>query len=96
MDWDEAVAIANRELREMEGATFPLRLAPREFWQERSWCYVFAFNTVVFYELNDMRNMIPTGPLIVPKDGAEPWVAPSAFPVDRILDDYEREHGIAL
>ena len=95
MIWDEAIVIAERELRGMEGAAIPLRLAPPEFWQERSWCYVFPFNTAVSYEHNDPRSMIPTGPLIVPKDGTGPWVAPSAYPVERILDQYEREHGIS-
>ena len=56
---------------------------------------MFPFNTVAFLEHRDLLNSIPTGPLIVPKDGSEPWVAPSAYPVETILDEYEREHGIS-
>ena len=95
MDLNEAVATAERALRGAERADLPLRQAPREFWLERSWCYVFPFNTVAFFDHNDLRNSIPAGPLVVPKDGTTPWGAPSAPPIERFLEAYEQEHGIS-
>ena len=95
MNLDEAVAAAERELRAMENPDLPLRLDSRELWQERSWCYVFPFNSVAFLDRDEILQVIPTGPLIVPKNGSEPWVSPSAFPVKQVLDEYERDHGIS-
>lgn len=95
MDLDEAVALATRRLREIERPDVPLRLGdPERTWTERSWCYVFGFNSVAFLDRHDIGKMVPSGPIVVPKDGSPVWVLPSALPRDEALDRYEREHGI--
>jgi hypothetical protein len=35
-----------------------------------------------------------TGPLVVPKSGAEPWVAPSSPPLERWLNEYAERAGL--
>lgn len=96
MDLDEAVALATRELREIERTDLPLRLGdPERTWTERSWCYVFGFNSVAFLDHDDFTKMVPSGPIVVHKDGSAVWVLPSALPRDQALDLYEREHGLS-
>lgn len=95
MDLDEAVELATRRLREMERPDLPLRLDdPDKTWSERSWCYVFAFNSVAFLDHRDWEAMVPSGPIVVNKDGSGVWILPSALPPDQALDLYEREHGL--
>ena len=95
MDLDEAVALATRELRAMERPDLPLRLAdPVKTWSERSWCYVFGFNSVAFLDHGDINAMIVTGALVVNKDRSRIWVTPTAWPASVALDRYEQEHGL--
>ena len=93
MDVDEAVAVATGRLRAMERPDLPLRLDPATPWAQRSWCYVFSFNSVAFLDHDDVGAFIPTGALVVNKDRSDVWITPSAFPVDQALDQYERQHG---
>jgi hypothetical protein len=96
VDLDEAVALATRELREIERPDVPLRLTdPGPAWAERSWCYVFGFNSVAYLDHDDVGAMVPSGPIVVNKDGSGAWVLPSALPRDEALDLYEREHGLS-
>jgi hypothetical protein len=95
VDLDEAVALATRELREIERPDLPLRLDdPEKTWAERPWCYVFGFNSVAYLDHGQWDAMVPSGPIVVNKDGSGVWVLPSALPRDEALDLYEREHGL--
>ncbi len=51
---------------------------------ERSWA--FGFNTAAFLiEGNSLQSIVGVGPVVVPKDGSTPYVAPSAHPADYYL-----------
>jgi hypothetical protein len=51
-------------------------------------------NTVRAIETGDVMDTLATGPLVVPKNGAQPWVAPSRPPVERWLNDYAVRAGL--
>ena len=81
MNWDDATSIAHQHLRRMADPALPLGLSPRAQWLERSWCYVFPLNSATCYDYNRDRSWLPAGPLVVPKDRTQPWVA-TAIPAD--------------
>ncbi|GLZ02352.1 hypothetical protein Acsp02_96030 [Actinoplanes sp. NBRC 103695] len=41
-------------------------------------CWLFRFNTAAAIETGDFRDGLAVGPLVVPKDGDQPWIAPSS------------------
>ncbi|KXK63001.1 hypothetical protein AWW66_04980 [Micromonospora rosaria] len=97
MNADRALVRATAALRRLEqsGSGEPLALVP-DAATERGWCWLFPFNTVRAIETGDIMDSLATGPLVVPKDGAEPWVAPSSGPVERWLNEYAMEKDLPL
>jgi hypothetical protein len=92
MDAEAAKARATTALREIDSPE-PLALIkhpPTEY----EWCWTFTFNTVKAIETGSFSDALMTGPLVVPKSGAEVWVAPSSPPVERWLDQYAEEQGL--
>ncbi|WFE34599.1 YrhB domain-containing protein [Micromonospora sp. WMMD975] len=97
MNADRALARATVALRrvEEERPDEPLTLLP-EAATERLWCWVFPFDTVRAIETGDIMASLATGPLVVPKNNAEPWVAPSSGPIERWLNEYAMAHDLPL
>ncbi|MFJ8690498.1 YrhB domain-containing protein [Micromonospora wenchangensis] len=97
MNADRALARATVALRRIEGdgSDELLTLVPGAA-TERGWCWLFPFDTVRAVETGDIMASIATGPLVVPKNNAQPWVAPSAGPVERWLNRYAMEHDLPL
>jgi hypothetical protein len=93
MDLDAARAQATEALQEIETGQ-PLALVSPDAPSEYEWCWLYPFNTVRAIETGDIMDTLATGPLVVPKSGAEPWVAPSSPPVERWLNEYAAEHGL--
>jgi Immunity protein 35 len=91
MNLEEARARATGELRRIESAELPLALAGNV--AERSWCWIFGFNSVSWLTSERFDDFIPSGPIVVNKDRSETWIAPSAPPLTRHLDDYADKHG---
>jgi hypothetical protein len=90
MDADAAGARAAEALRDLEEPGQPLvLLPPREF----DWCWLYPFNTARAVETGSFLDALVTGPLVVPKNGAQPWVAPSSPPVERWLNEYATANG---
>jgi Immunity protein 35 len=90
----EAIAAAERALRAMTRPDLPLRLHDPDRWSQRSWCFVFPFNSVGYLDHGRMEDLVPTGALVVPKDGSPPWVLPSALTTDEGLDMHERARDL--
>ena len=94
MNADEARARATEALRGLEaertGQPLALLGAPPV---DYGWCWLVPFNTVRAAETGDLADSLLTGPLVVLKDGAEPWVAPSSPPVERWLNEYAEREG---
>ncbi|MFG1918549.1 YrhB domain-containing protein [Micromonospora sp. NPDC048898] len=97
MNADRALARANAALRRLEQnrPDEPLALLP-ESATERGWCWLFPFNTARAIKTGDIMASLATGPLVVPKTGAEPWVAPSSEPIERWLNRYAMEEDLPL
>ena len=93
MDVDTARAAAAEALLDMERPGQPLVLLDPENPVEHEWCYLFAFNAVRAVE-GDRNAMMLSGPVVVPKDGAPPWAAPSSRPVERWLNDYAASNNL--
>jgi hypothetical protein len=93
MDLDAARAQATEALQEIETGQ-PLALVSPDAPSEYEWCWLYPFNTVRAIETGDIMDTLATGPLVVPKSGAEPWVALSSPPVERWLNEYAAEQGL--
>ncbi len=96
MDTDAARDRATQKLKELEDEidAGPLTLLAPEQPREYDWCWLFPFNTVQGVQSGAFMDSLATGPLVVPKNGAEPWVAPSAPPLERWLNEYAAREGL--
>lgn len=94
MDANDARAKAVAALREIEGPGQPLTLTAPDEPGEYPWCWVYPFTTVRALETGDIMDTLATGPLVVPKNGARPWVAPSSPPLERWLNEYAEREGL--
>jgi hypothetical protein len=95
MNADDAGARATAVLRELEDPGQPLALIgdrPSEY----PWCWVFSYNTAQAIETGSFLDSLVTGPLVVPKSGAEPFVAPSSPPLERWLNEYAEREGLPV
>ena len=92
MDADAAEQRAIAVLREIEDPDQPLALYPTPP-TEFEWCWLFPFNTVTAID-GDFMSSLMTGPVVVPKGGADPWIAPSSPPVERWLNEYAEREGL--
>lgn len=93
MDFEQARAAAERQLRAGEEPGTPLALTGETL--ERSWCWVFFYNTRAYIETGDsLESLAGNGPIVVNKDGSEVWTMGSAFPAEHFLDEYAKRHGL--
>ena len=92
MDVDEARRLATAKLAELQDPAQPLRLAD-EPPDEYPWCWIFTFNTERWYQTGVLTDAAMTGPLVVDKDGSATWVAPSAPPLERWLNEHATRRG---
>ncbi len=70
----------------------PLRLAdevPREY----AWCWVFPFNSERWFTTRSFTDAVVSGPIVVDKESAHTWVAPSSPPLERWLNAHAAERG---
>ena len=95
MDANDARDRATAALRELEDPARPLALLAPDAPSEYSWCWVYPFNTERAIETGDIMDTLATGPLVVPKSDAAPWVAPSSPPLERWLNEYAEREGLA-
>jgi len=93
MDVDTARARATEALQDIETQHL-LALVNPDSPAEYEWCWLYTFNTVRAIETGDIMDSLAIGPLVVPKSGAEPWVAPSSPPVERWLNEYAARNGL--
>jgi hypothetical protein len=96
MDVDTARAHAIEAIAQIERDGEPLTLIAEDTPKEYEWCWLFPFNTVRGIETGDIMDSLVTGPLVVPKNGAEPWIAPSSPPVEMWLNEYAEAEGLPL
>jgi len=89
---DEARRLAAELLTGLAEPQTPLRLADGPP-QEYSWCWVFTFNTERWFATGAFGDAVLSGPIVVDKESAHSWVAPSAPPLTRWLNAYAAEHG---
>lgn len=82
---DRAETKAESLLRSIEDR-LPLRPSIDRGVIETDDLWAYTYNSVRFLDEGDSLAMIPTGPIVVPKDGAEPWVAPSAYPALEVIE----------
>jgi hypothetical protein len=93
MDIEEARGRATAKLREVEDAGELLQLFGDDEVAAYPWCWVFPFNTVRWFETRRFTDGAISGPIVVNKDASETWIAPSAPPLERWLNQYGRERG---
>lgn len=93
MDMTEARERATAKLRDLESADNPLRLDVSRDPQERSWCWIFPFDSARYLETGNFLDSVVSGPIVVNKDGSDTWVAGTGAPLDDWLDRYARTHG---
>lgn len=91
VDAETAAARAIEALEDLAAPDEPMVLIYQE---EREWCWLFPFTTVHSLTTGDLQDTLVTGPLVVPKNGASPWVAPSSPPVERWLNEYAKENEL--
>ncbi|MEV6636923.1 YrhB family protein [Actinoplanes sp. NPDC051470] len=96
MDVDAARAQATATLRQIEEGGHPLALLDPDSPIEHEWCWLFPFNTARAIETGDFMHSLAVGPLVVPKSGDEPWVAPSSPPVEKWLNAYAERMNLTL
>ncbi|MFI7306386.1 YrhB family protein [Micromonospora aurantiaca] len=94
MNADDARTRAQAALRGLENPGQPLTLLAPDAPAEYEWCWVYPFNTVRATETGSIMDTLAVGPLVVPKNGAEPWVAPSGPPLERWLNEYAAREGL--
>jgi Immunity protein 35 len=94
MDADAALQRATAALRDLEEPGQPLALLGPDTVTEHEWCWVVPFNTVRAIQTGDVMDTLAAGPLVVPKNDAQPWVAPSSPPVERWLNEYAARAGL--
>lgn len=85
MDLETATARAERRLRELE-SDLPLRLVGGNGIVELDEVWAFAFDSVKHLDEDDVLSAVPSGPIVVPKDGSSAWVAPSAYPIEKTIE----------
>jgi hypothetical protein len=93
MDLPAARALAEAKLREIEDPGTPLRLNDEWGPQEIEWAWCFPFDSARYFETRQFTHTVPSGPIVVNKDGSDVWVANSAPPVEQWLNQYAEEHG---
>ncbi|WP_305790264.1 YrhB domain-containing protein [Symbioplanes lichenis] len=94
MNADDARARATAVLRELEDPNRPLALVNASQPGEYEWCWVFPYNTAKAIETGSFLDSLATGPLVVPKNGAQPFVAPPSPPLERWLNEYAQREGL--
>lgn len=63
---------------------------------ERDWCFVFFWNSEEFLRTGEFTAQLAgNAPIIVPKNGDDAFMLGTHAPIDRLLDDYERENRVA-
>ncbi|GAA2475002.1 YrhB domain-containing protein [Winogradskya humida] len=95
MDLTEARTLAEAKLRELESPDAPLQLN-EQYATEIPWAWYFPFNTARYFETRQFSDSAPSGPIVVNKDGSDIWVAGSAAPLEKWLNQYAEEHGYPL
>jgi hypothetical protein len=93
MDATSARALAAAKLRELTDPAYPLALDDERGPAERSWCWVFPFNTTAWFTSRHPLDAVLSGPVVVTKDGRDVFVVGTARPVDTLLAEYAATHG---
>ncbi|MDP9796888.1 hypothetical protein J2S43_005400 [Catenuloplanes nepalensis] len=93
MDLDQARTRALAKLGEIEDTATPLALDPSAAPVEVEWAWLFSFNSARYLETRSFGDLVPSGPVVVNKDGSDVWVANSAPPVEQWLNRYAEQHG---
>jgi hypothetical protein len=96
MDVDTARGRAIETLRQVEEGGHPLALLDPGNPIEHEWCWLFPFNTARAIETGDFMDSLAVGPLVVPKSGEQPWIAPSSPPVEKWLNAYAERNSLTL
>lgn len=98
MDLDEARGVAAIKLAELQAEAGK----PLEFYDgrlgvdsvaEHQWCWVFHYNSLDYLETGSILDQLLAGPIVVPKDGSEPFTLGTYAPEDQQLDDYLARRG---
>lgn len=95
-DIQQARALAEAKLREIEDPATPLVLTTPDSPREFPWAWCFSYNSARYLETNDFSDMVPAGPVVVMKDGSDVWLANSAYPVEQWLNLYAEKHGLPV
>lgn len=93
MTLDDARRLAEAKLRDIEKPGLSLRFDDQRSVEERTWCWVFWFNTEEFLESRDFLDSVLAGPIVVNKDGSDVWVVGTRRPTEELLDEYAVKHG---
>jgi hypothetical protein len=61
--------------------------------RETAWCWLFRYNTPDYMESGSHLDQIMAGPIVVPKNGGEPWTMGTYASEDEQLLDYQERNG---
>lgn len=93
MNLDEARRLAEAKLCEIDKPDLCLRFDDQRPVEERTWCWIFWFNTEDFLRGRDFLDSVLAGPIVVNKDGSDVWVVGTRRSTEELLDEYAAQHG---
>jgi hypothetical protein len=96
MELTEARRAAQAELDSFGSTENPLRLVDDADVADIGWGWVYAFNTVRWFETRDPADVAPpgAGPVVVVKESGESFHLDSTPSYDRQLAAYAAAHGL--
>jgi hypothetical protein len=96
VDRTEARAAAEAELATFSSADNPLRLVDEADVADVGWGWVYAFNTVRWFETRDPADVAPpgAGPIVVVADSGDVFHLDSTPSFDVQLAGYADRHGL--
>lgn len=95
MNFEQARAVAERQIRDGEDPSFPLVLLDQTL--ERSWCWVFFYQSKAFLETGDFEHcLLGNRPIVVNKADGELWRMGTAKRPEFYLAEYAKEHGLPV
>lgn len=95
MEIEDAAERAEAYLRTVRGTRDDIEFY-RDQVVERSWCFVFFWDSKEFFRTgDDMKSLLGNSPIAVSTDGSAVFEVGTHEGTEKLLDDYERRHRIS-